>query len=50
MSRDLKGEGALGLQGEMFQEEGTARAKALREEQQEASAAGIQPAAAESQR
>lgn len=31
----------------MFQTEGTARAKALREEQQEASVAGIQPAAAE---
>lgn len=47
LSRDLKGEGALGVQGEMFQAEGTARAKALREEQQEANVAGMQPGAAE---
>lgn len=33
--------------GEVFQVEGTARAKALREEQREPSVAGIWPAAAE---
>lgn len=47
MSRDLKGEGGLEILGEVVQAEGTARAKALREKLQEASIAGVQPAAGE---
>ena len=42
--------GSFGDTREVFQAEGTARAKALREEQQEASVAGVQPAAAEKSR
>lgn len=37
-------EAALGILGEVLQAEGTARAKSLREEQQETSAAGVQQA------
>lgn len=39
--------GSFGDTKEVFQAEGTARSKALRQEQQEASVAGVQPAAVE---
>lgn len=40
-----EGEEDLGILGEVIQAERTARAKALREKLQEASVAGVQPAA-----